>query len=209
MDIYPSKAQFSTNETVTLCLICDDVLPISVHIRVLLLSKTVWEQNIVLTENKTTVSIGAFSATFAGYGVNVYQQNDLEKPILQTAFDVTESPRKPLRYGFLSDFTEKDRDNGALEWLLKCHINLIQFYDWSYRHDSLVAPQEDYHDMMGKEISGSTVKAKIAKAKALGMHPPHTVLCTPPANHFLKSIRHGRFTIPVRNRLYLLMCSIS
>lgn len=78
MDIYPSKAQFSTNETVTLCLICDDVLPISVHIRVLLLSKTVWEQNIVLTENKTTVSIGAFSATFAGYGVNVYQQNDLE-----------------------------------------------------------------------------------------------------------------------------------
>ena len=78
MDIYPSKAQFSTNETVTLCLICDDVLPISVHVRVLLLSKTVWEQNIVLTENKTTVSIGAFSATFAGYGVNVYQQNDLE-----------------------------------------------------------------------------------------------------------------------------------
>lgn len=131
MDIYPSKAQFSTNETVTLCLICDDVLPISVHIRVLLLSKTVWEQNIVLTENKTTVSIGAFSATFAGYGVNVYQQNDLEKPILQTAFDVAESPRKLLRYGFLSDFTEKDRDNGALEWLLKCHINLIQFYDWS------------------------------------------------------------------------------
>lgn len=111
MDIYPSKAQFSTNETVTLCLICDDVLPISVHIRVLLLSKTVWEQNIVLTENKTTVSIGAFSATFAGYGVNVYQQNDLEKPILQTAFDVAESPRKLLRYGFLSDFTEKDRDN--------------------------------------------------------------------------------------------------
>lgn len=50
MDIYPSKAQFSTNETVTLCLICDDVLPISVHIRVLLISKTVWEQNIVLTE---------------------------------------------------------------------------------------------------------------------------------------------------------------
>jgi dextranase len=169
MDIYPSKAQFSTNETVTLCLICDDVLPISVHIRVLLLSKTVWEQNIVLTENKTTVSIGAFSATFAGYGVNVYQQNDLEKPILQTAFDVAESPRKLLRYGFLSDFTEKDRDNGALEWLLKCHINLVQFYDWSYRHDSLVAPQEDYHDMMGKEISGSTVKAKIAKAKALGI----------------------------------------
>lgn len=49
MDIYPSKAQFSTNETVNLCLICDDVLPISVHIRVLLLSKTVWEQNIELS----------------------------------------------------------------------------------------------------------------------------------------------------------------
>ena len=137
MDIYPSKAQFSTNETVTLRLICDDVLPISVHIRVLLLSKTVWEQNIVLAEKKTTVSIGSFPATFAGYGVNVYQQGDLVKPILQTAFDVAESPRKLLRYGFLSDFTEKDRDNGALEWLLKCHINLVQFYDWSYRHDSL------------------------------------------------------------------------
>ena len=150
-----------------------------------------------------------FLCYFCRICVNVYQQNDLEKPILQTAFDVAESPRKLLRYGFLSDFTEKDRDNGALEWLLKCHINLIQFYDWSYRHDSLVAPQEDYHDMMGKEISGSTVKAKSQRQKRWGCTQPHTVLCTPPANHFLKSIRHGRFTIPVRNRLYLLMCSIS
>ena len=150
-----------------------------------------------------------FLCYFAGYGVNVYQQNDLEKPILQTAFDVAESPRKLLRYGFLSDFTEKDRDNGALEWLLKCHINLIQFYDWSYRHDSLVAPQEDYHDMMGKEISGSTVKAKIAKAKALGMHPTAYGAVYAASKPFFEKHPTGRFTIPVRNRLYLLMCSIS
>lgn len=113
-------------------------------------------------------------------------QNEGEKEgelVLQTAFDVVDSPRKCLRYGFVSDFREEDADHGAMLWLLKCHINLVQFYDWSYRHDQLLAPEIEgtesnglrcsgnYTDMMGKEINAATVEDKIVRTKEYGMHP--------------------------------------
>ena len=70
----------------------------------------------------------------------------------------------------MSDFTQDDADNGAVEWLNKCHINMVQYYDWSYRHDHLVTDQEFYTDMMGKPISRKTVKDKIKKCAEHGMH---------------------------------------
>lgn len=56
-----------------------------------------------------------------------------------------------------------------MEWLRKCHINIVQYYDWSFRHDHLVGESEKYEDMMGKHIDSSTVKHKIEKAHAYGM----------------------------------------
>lgn len=53
----------------------------------------------------------------------------------------------------------------------KFHINMVQFYDWSYRHNHLVSEENNYTDMMGKKILMDTVKEKIAAAKKYGMKP--------------------------------------
>ncbi len=77
-----------------------------------------------------------------------------------------------LRYGFLSDFTMKDGvSDEDISFMRKLHINMVQFYDWSYRHDNFVSPTENYQDMMGKDISINTVKSKIQKALSAGMLP--------------------------------------
>ena len=170
MDIYPLKSQFNTNETVILCLEWDKELPIKITLKIYSLAEVVKECEFDVNQINIHINLGKFDASL-GYGVCVFTQNNTDIPILQTAFDVTNSPHKFLRYGFLSDFTTKDYNNNALKWLLKCHINIVQFYDWSYRHDDFISPEDDYQDMMGKEISANTIRKKIVDAKSLGMHP--------------------------------------
>jgi dextranase len=53
--------------------------------------------------------------------------------------------------------------------MAKNHINTVQFYDWSYRPDMLVAPDDRYADLMGKQNSLGTVKTKIAQCHEYGM----------------------------------------
>jgi dextranase len=53
--------------------------------------------------------------------------------------------------------------------LAKYHINGLQFYDWQYRHDQLVPPQEDYLDPLGRPLSLARIRALIAAAHRHGM----------------------------------------
>lgn len=130
----------------------------------------VYRQKVADFTGNILISVGKYDTTFAGYGASVTVCTGNTRILLETAFDVVENPKRSLRYGFLSDFTQDDADNGAVEWLNKCHINMVQYYDWSYRHDHLVTDQEFYTDMMGKPISRKTVKDKIEKCAEHGMH---------------------------------------
>ncbi|MCI2046627.1 MAG: glycoside hydrolase family 66 protein [Faecalibacterium sp.] len=106
----------------------------------------------------------------SGYGAAavLYRGTELIQT-LYTAFDVMQ-PGKIIRYGFLSDFAPEDAaDDSDITWLCQLHINTVQFYDWSYRHDCLVAPTPLYRDMMGKENSLPAIKKKIQACHACGM----------------------------------------
>ena len=75
-----------------------------------------------------------------------------------------------VRYGFLCDFSTADGDDNAdVEALAAYHIDHVQFYDWSYRHDTLVAPTDEYTDMMGKHNSLPVIRQKIAACHDRGM----------------------------------------
>lgn len=170
MDLYPEKAQFLTGEEVVLCLETDGQLCEYAHLAVHHLNTVVYQQTISKLCGNIRISVGQYNVPFAGYGVSVHVHTDNENFLLETAFDVADNPKRSLRYGFVSDFTEEDAGNGAVEWLNKCHINMVQYYDWSYRHDQLVTDQEFYTDMMGKSICRKTVKDKIKKCAERGMH---------------------------------------
>ena len=171
MDLFPAKAQFHTGEPVDEILETDGEPWERAEAAVFRLNELVGRQSLRPAGPRTVLSLGCFDSPFAGYGVSVRLTGGGKTAVLETAFDVTDSPKRTLRYGFVSDFTPADADNGAMDWLRKCHINTVQFYDWSYRHDSLVSDSETYRDMMGKEISRPTVLGKVRRAKELGMQP--------------------------------------
>lgn len=170
MDLYPVKAQFLTGEEVELRLEMDGSICEYAEVAVYHLNILVHQQTVIDFTGDTLISVGKYDAAFAGYGVSVKVYMAGQCGLLETAFDVVDNPKRSLRYGFVSDFTEADADNGAVEWLNKCHINMVQYYDWSYRHDQLVTDQEFYTDMMGKPICRKTVKDKIEKCAERGMH---------------------------------------
>jgi len=102
-----------------------------------------------------------------GYGISV----GTGKESWEGAFDVAESPRKVVRYAFLSDFPPTDGDAEAVAWLRDLHMNTVQFYDWMYRHDELIAPTEDYLDPLGRAMSLESIRRQIARCRECGMRP--------------------------------------
>ena len=100
-----------------------------------------------------------------GYGVEIdlYQKGTFLIK-LNTAVNVGSYI---VRYGFLCDFQEKESD--AVATLAKYHITHVQFYDWSWRHDSLIAAQDEYQDMMGKHNSLPAIKQRIVDCHQHGM----------------------------------------
>lgn len=104
-----------------------------------------------------------------GYGLTVQVLDDNGTVLAQaaTAFDVLEHWLQAPRYGFLSDF-EPGRDNadGTMVWAARQHINGLQFYDWQYRHEALMPPQDIYTDLLGKQMSLPVIRDLIAAAHA-------------------------------------------
>lgn len=169
MDLFPVKAQFLSGEEVILRLETGGDFPCAAQVTVSCLNKIILQKTVQVISENGSISLGRFDTDFGGYGVDAVVSTSTDRTILRTAFDVADNPRRSLRYGFLSDFTEQDDENGAVDWLCKCHINMVQYYDWSYRHDQLVAAQDHYQDMMGKNICKQTVKNKICQGHERGM----------------------------------------
>ena len=168
MDLYPAKAQFLTGEEVSLVLEADGTLPWTAEVQVYRLDEMVRSVTARGLTGRAALSLGAFNTDFAGYGVSARLSNGTSSVVLETAFDVADRPTRSMRYGFLSDFAQDD-GGAALDWFCKCHLNLAQYYDWSFRHHQLVAPEDRYRDMMGKEISKDVVRRKIRQARERGV----------------------------------------
>lgn len=85
-----------------------------------------------------------------------------------TAVDIHDSWIEFPRYGFLMDFSPH-RDIPSFEWLKQNHINCLQFYDWQFRHDTLLADADRYLDPFEREMSLETIRSLIASAHEAGM----------------------------------------
>lgn len=179
IELCPKKAQYFTGEEVWLHIRIrnksGEKQNVISQLRIFQLEKQIRAFPVTLRGNAVRVSAGTFSEKFMGFGAELWLQNDkTDREKLScaasTAFDVVDKPSDSIRYGFLSDFDTKDGASDAdLEFLLKCHINMLQFYDWSFRHDELVSPKMIYHDMMGKRKDFSVICKKIKGAHERGM----------------------------------------
>lgn len=180
-DLYPLKAQFMKNDSVELAIELvngyDRDYSARLLVRIMDLSRIIVEFSTALTLEASgltthTVKLEPFWEDFKGYGVDalLYGEDGSELHRLSGAFDVVSDWRRSTRYGFLSDFHPKEQGDGRDVALLnKLHLNLVQFYDWMYRHDDLVPSMEVFTDLMGRQLSLGVVKEKIGLCHEYGM----------------------------------------
>lgn len=180
VDIYPEKAQYLQSEPVSIMVELFNPAgterQFELEIRSSFLNHLEDTQrfNISILPGECKVlpvSLGSRDVDFAGYGVDVslYEAGVLLQEA-STSFDVVSDWRKAPRYGFLCDFYPGDRGDAAdIETMRKYHINLVQFYDWMYRHDELVPPQSEFQDLMGRKLDFDVVKEKVELCHKHGM----------------------------------------
>lgn len=108
----------------------------------------------------------------AGYGATAELFDEAGKMISQvdTSFDVLDKWSDFPRYGFLTDFSaERPDPEATIMALNRFHINGLQFYDWQFRHDKLLAPATDYTDPLGRHMSLAAIQNLVVAAGNHGM----------------------------------------
>jgi dextranase len=164
MEIYPEKGRYLPGQPIELTIVYDGDAE-RFRVSVFALDECVHVLTVEKTGERTSVTLPPVDECFAGLGV-VCQTETGEQAAC--AVDV-QGKLRVFRYGFLSDFSKDEESEADVFAMTKHHVNAVQFYDWSYRHDTLVAPQTEYADMMGKQNSLDTIKRKIKACHARGM----------------------------------------
>ena len=156
----PDRAQYLIGEPVRLLLNPASSFPAIESVRLFSLQR---ELDCSWSRQGRTVLLGALEA--GSYGVRV----ETKAGALETAFDVVASAKSVVRYGFLSDFAPEDGDTADLDWLCRVHVNTVQFYDWMYRHDRLLSPEDEYREPIGRSSALTVIRKKIEACRARGM----------------------------------------
>ncbi len=165
LTITPDKAFYLPGEVVTLHIRASTGVQIEAEITYL--NQTVTTLNSLVEDGGAALTWTPPSATPRGYGVDVRLLN-AENNILgttSTAFDVLERWTQAPRYGFLSEFRPgRENIDETMAWNARYHVNGLQFYDWQYRHDTLLPVADLYDDVLGRTLSMETVRALIDSA---------------------------------------------
>ncbi len=179
-DVYPAKAQFRSGEPVEIVVEAANPGPaeegLVLEARVMHLGRL--EETLIhpLTLEagaRVQISLGLSprETTYGGYGLDagLFRRGTLLASC-SSSFDVAVDYRQALRYGFLSDFhpAERGRDADILA-LTKLHLNIIQFYDWMYRHDDLVPGTDEFVDPLGRLSSLEVIREKIDRCHERGI----------------------------------------
>jgi dextranase len=177
VDFYPSQGSFSPGETVTFLIELETSVPqditFQIHMQHLAEQLTIIEKSLQLVAGEQTVQMQwTPPAKPAGYSARLEILPANYHPTLYatTAFDVLSSWTDFPRYGFLTDFSaSRANPETVLKKLTRFHINGLQFYDWQYRHDQLLASTEEYIDPLGREMSLASVRKLVDVAHQFGM----------------------------------------
>jgi dextranase len=177
VDFYPSQGSYAPGETVTFYVEIESSAAQTVTFRIFIQHLTdqpvILEKTFQLAFGEQTIQMQwTPPARPAGYSarLEVGASNGPGAIHMMTAFDVLHTWTDFPRYGFLTDFGASRADpKTTIKKLTRFHINGLQFYDWQYRHDQLLAPTEAYIDPLGREMSLGTVRKLVVAAHEHGM----------------------------------------
>jgi dextranase len=178
VDLYPYKSFFQPGETVCFFvkLYADKVNHGHLRVQIYHLQDEVdilfFPVNLKEGYQQIFVEWRAVQRARTGFGVEVALEDDEGKLVgsRSTSFDVLHSWLEYPRYGFVTDFTPGREDVAeTMDLLVHHHINGLQFYDWGYRHDSLLPATETFLDPLNRKLSLKVISQFIAAAHARGI----------------------------------------
>jgi len=177
VDFYPTQGCFRPGETVNLLVEIQSELNIDVGLIVTIRHLAEKPQTFMvpasLKANMQTIQIQWDAPTQpAGYGATVELCDASNRTLdrATTSFDILNAWTDFPRYGYLTDFsTQRPNPDSTINELVRFHVNGLQFYDWQYRHDELLAPTENYIDPLGRALSLQTVKKLVETAHQYGV----------------------------------------
>ncbi|HEY3991708.1 MAG TPA: glycoside hydrolase family 66 protein, partial [Ktedonobacteraceae bacterium] len=179
-DIWADRAVYRPGELANLCLLVHNRAE---HPLLLLLRVTLsWLDQEMTTqsqrfeiqpgEQRMMLPLELPVESFRGYGVDLTLYDEDDQPWVRksTALDVLENWTQAPRYGFLSDFAPGNHNAEEIcACLARYHVNLAQFYDWMWRHYSLMPPEEEFSDALNRRLSLQVVREKVAACRAQGI----------------------------------------
>lgn len=177
-DIWPDRASYSPMSTPTIHVVLGSPTArrILIDLRTRFLDQEIEVQRTPLIipagASKHCFSLTLPPSSFRGYGIDltVLDPDGRFLATASTALDVLDDWTQAPRYGFLSDFAPGDESAGAtVQALTRYHLNVVQFYDWMWRHYELMPPSEDFTDGMGRALSLASVRARIEACRAVGI----------------------------------------
>jgi dextranase len=162
LDGRPERASHGPDDEVAL--LTDSPVPQRVRVSITHLGEPVSETEQEVSPGRGRLPLGRFP--IGSYAVRL---TATDGGSATTAFDVTVGPLDRPRYGFVTDFVA-GRDDGdeVADSLRAFHLNVVQFYDWMYRHASLLPPSDDFVDALERPLSLASVRRLVAATRAAG-----------------------------------------
>ena len=175
--VYPAKAQFIIGEEIKIKVELNNAVEAGSTLicNIYRLQESLFKiEKTVLKGDKEIVfsfNLNNRERYMTGYGVKVeVQRLDGNYDAYYTAFDVVDSWTRAPRYGFISDFFDSDmNDEEDIKEMNRYHINVVQYYDWMYRHHKFIPPKDKFIDPLKRKLNLSVVKQKVEYAHKYGM----------------------------------------
>jgi dextranase len=156
MELLPTRASFAPGEAIDIE-VRDTAGPVEVSLWHL-------DRRVAVATVPSGGTVARFPAQpEGGYGV--------EAAGARTAVDVLADPLERPRYGFVSDYAEGRDTAGVVDQARRLHLNAVQFYDWMYRHATLLPPEDVFEDALGQRLSLDTVRRLARDLRAAGALP--------------------------------------
>lgn len=168
--IYVSKACYQPGETAHVEFLANNpgnAMQGSAEVKISHLENVIWTTTVpVSLEAEASASFSFDWQTpaedFKGYLVQI----TLCAITYVSAIDVSSDVSRYPRYGYSVDFMpgESAQESDAMmkELAQVYHINLVQYYDWMYRHEKILPDEgNEWVDMFGHTLSRQTIQQRI------------------------------------------------
>jgi len=179
-DVWPDRATYRSGEPAAIHVALDN--DTGETRRVTLDTRLSWLDEAIVTERRQAeVPPGGVTALaplslprdgFRGYGVDLTMSDEQGRVLGKagTALDVLDDWTQAPRYGFLSDFSPGNESGAAVvDTLARYHVNVVQFYDWMWRHYALMPPDDPFADALGRRLCLRVVRDKVRACHARAM----------------------------------------